>query len=64
MTYVGRYDNRVEQHTMLCLDQLIEILAVVLIDGYGSASYGFVLEFIFNSGTRFTSQADYLIVAG
>lgn len=45
LTYVGRYDNRAEQHTMLYLDQLIEILAVLLIDRYGSASYGFVLEF-------------------
>lgn len=35
LTYVGRYDNRAEQHTMLYLDQLIEILAVLLIDRYG-----------------------------
>ena len=52
-------------HILLNLDQLIEILTMLLKDGYGSAFNGFLLISLlfFNSGTRLNGQADYLIVA-
>lgn len=44
-------------HILLDCDQLIEILTILLKDGYGSAFNGFVNEFtILHSGTRFTAH--------